>query len=156
MATARPLGSLDALRGERHLVEVDVGWLDVPLTVVDGLRAGRGCHALGGHDLLLKYNVTCDNHLLSVVKEEPVGVVVLTCWAEICDCVGLAAQLGALVTVVKGESSAAKHVYMYKCGWLAEPALKQCLHSCGIVCAVEHVDGRVEGLAPEVDAVPQL
>jgi len=70
---------------------------------------------LGRHDLLLKYNVMCDNHLLSVVEEELVGVVVLTCWAEICGCVGLAAQLGAFVTVIKGKSSA-KHTYMHKCG----------------------------------------
>lgn len=36
-AMACPLGSLDALCGGWHLVQVDVGWLDVLLTVVDGL-----------------------------------------------------------------------------------------------------------------------
>lgn len=105
---------------------------------------------LGRHDSLLKYNVACDDHLLGVVEEELVGVVVLTCWAEICGCMGLAAQLGVLVTVVEGESSAAKHTYMHECGWLAEPVLEQCLHGCGIVCVVEHVDGHVEGLTPEL------
>lgn len=69
-----------------------------------------GCHALGGHDLLLKYNIVCDDHLLSVVEEELVGVVVLTCWAEIHGHMGLAAQLGVLVVVVEGESSAAEHM----------------------------------------------
>jgi len=100
--------------------------------------------------LLLKYNIACDNYLLSVIEEESVSVVVLTCWAEICGHAGLAAQLGVFVAVVEGKSSAAKHVYMYKCGWLAEPALKQCLHSHGVTCAVEDMDGHVEGLAPEL------
>lgn len=37
VAMVCPLGSLDALCGGWHFVQVDVGWLDVLLTVVDGL-----------------------------------------------------------------------------------------------------------------------
>lgn len=39
---------------------------------------------------------------------------------------------------------------MHECGWLAEPALEWCLHGCGVVCVVEHVDGCVESLTPEL------
>jgi len=79
-----------------------------------------------------------------------VSVVVLACWAEIRGRMGLAAQLGVFVVVIKGESLAAEHMYMYECGWLAEPVLEWCLHGCGVVCAVEYMDGHVEGLTPEL------